>query len=279
MASSTGGGSRPAGRLVGVGMGPGDPELVTRRAVSVLRSSDRVVAPSTAVDAVGRAEAIAREACPGLRTERLVFSMSATGSARERTSAYEDATERLLPWLDAGERLAFVTLGDPNVYSTFSSLAAAVRSLRPSVVIETVPGIMAFQALAASTGSVVLEATESLTLVTALDGLGALDSALREPDRAVLVYKGGRHLPAITEAVQSAGRLSGSVMGELLGLPGERTGELEHEGLQEATYLATVIVPPSSRARRFAPPGGGAPPSDPSEKIGPLSRDGRGREA
>jgi precorrin-2/cobalt-factor-2 C20-methyltransferase len=122
-----------------------------------------------------------------------------------------------------------------------------VRSLCPDAAIETVAGIMAFQALAARAGFVVLEGTETLSLVTALDGPEDLDDALTDPARAVAVYKGGRHLPAIAKRLAGAGRLHGAVAGELLGLPGERAGALDELAGAPASYLATVLVPPGRR--------------------------------
>ncbi len=259
VASALGG----AGRLVGVGVGPGDPELVTAKALRVLQQSDRVVAPSTSLEAVGRAETIVRQCCPGLHTERLVFEMTAAGPGAEaaRHRSHLRAATSLLKWLDAGEEVAFVTLGDPNIYSTFSSLSSAVRQLRPDVAIETVPGVMAFQALAAATGVALLEGTESLALVTALDGTASLEKALEDPDRAVVVYKGGRHLPEISQILTRAGRAIGSVVGELLGLPGERSGPVDELGDVPATYLATVVVPP--RSRQLQPPGTEGPGGSP----------------
>jgi precorrin-2/cobalt-factor-2 C20-methyltransferase len=163
------------------------------------------------------------------------------------STVYADAAARIAAALDRGERVAFATLGDPNIYSTFSSLARAVRALCPDAPIETVAGIMAFQALAARAGFVVLEGTETLSLITALDGPDALDGALTDRSRAVAVYKGGRHLPAIAKRLAAAGRLDGAVAGELLGLPGERAGPLDELADAPASYLATVLVPPAGR--------------------------------
>ena len=232
--------------LVGVGVGPGDPELVTVKALRALREADRVFAPSVAVDAVGRAEAIVREAAPDVGTERLAFVMATDGDAR--AAAIDHAADRLVECLDAGERVAFITLGDPNVYSTFTSVAEAVRRRRPSVPIETVAGIMAFQELAARAATPLLDGTGTLALVTALDGTADVEAALAEPDRAVVVYKGGRHLPAVAKCLADAGRLDGAVMGELLGLPGERVVAVSDAADAPATYLATVIVPPAPPA-------------------------------
>jgi precorrin-2/cobalt-factor-2 C20-methyltransferase len=229
--------------LVGVGVGPGDPEHVTLEALRALREADRVFAPSLALDVVGRAESIVRQAALEVRVERIVIEMRRNGAAAD----YRAAARRIVGGLDRGERVAFATLGDPNVYSTFSSLAREVRALCPGTVIETVAGIMAFQALAARAGFVVLEGTETLSLITALDGPDALDGVLANRARAVAVYKGGRHLPAIAKRLAAAGRLDGAVAGELLGLPGERAGPLDELADAPASYLATVLVPPAGR--------------------------------
>lgn len=229
------------GRLVGVGVGPGEPDLLTCRAAAALRRADRVVAPSTAVDAIGRAEAIVRQAVPGLAVERVPFEMAPTRRARDRS--VDRAAVTVAAHLDAGEEVAWITLGDPLVYSTFSAVAAGVVRRRPATVVESVPGIMAFQALAARSGTVVADERDRVTIRTALDG-ESLDDDLSDPQTTVVVYKGGRRLPELAERAAQAGRGEAAVAGELMGMPGERIGRLgDLAAGGPASYLATVIVP------------------------------------
>lgn len=236
---------------MGVGVGPGDPGLLTIRAVDVLRGADRVLAPTMAADVEGRAESIVRRAAPDVAVERLVFAIVPDEDARR--SAHAAAAERVVSLLDAGERLAFVTLGDPNVYSTFHHLAEVVEGRRPGTAVETVPGIMAFQDLAARSGTVVLDGAERLHLVSAVDGPGVLDVPLADPEAAIVIYKGGRHLPDLVSRLRAAGRLDGAVLGELLGLPGGRVTLLADAPGGPASYLASVLVPPARRAGEDAP--------------------------
>jgi precorrin-2/cobalt-factor-2 C20-methyltransferase len=75
-----------------------------------------------------------------------------------------------------------------------------------------------------------------------------LDTPLLDPEAAIVIYKGGRHLPAIVARLEAAGRIDGAVFGELLGLPGERVGRLGDAPDGAAAYLASIVVPPSRRS-------------------------------
>jgi precorrin-2/cobalt-factor-2 C20-methyltransferase len=234
----------PGPALVGVGVGPGDPGLVTGRAVEVLRQADRVLAPTTSAAAVGRAEAIVREVAPDVAVERVCFVMQVATEAR--AAALQAAADRVVDLVDAGERVAFVTIGDPSVYSTFGSLAAAVRDRRPAVPVDVVPGIMAFQDLAARTATALVDGTEHLVLVPAHAPAGSrvLEAAVADPDAAVVVYKGGARVGTVAATLAEHDRLDGAVLGELLGLPGGRVAPLAEVADRPASYLATLIVPP-----------------------------------
>lgn len=256
--------------LVGVGVGPGDPALLTLRAVEALRSADVVLAPTTATDTEGRAEAIAAGAVAELPFERVVFVMEVDTEARH--GALADVVERVVTHLDAGRRVAFVTLGDPNVYSTFSSVAEGVAARRPAVPITTVPGIMAFQELAARSSTVLVDGHESLVLVPAhLTLSSVIDEALGDDDVALVVYKGGRRIADLAGRAAAADRTEGAVLGELLGMAGERIGPLTDavdEG-RRPSYLSTAIFPPSRRSHPTGASEGGADPDRGADPVAP----------
>jgi precorrin-2/cobalt-factor-2 C20-methyltransferase len=134
--------------------------------------------------------------------------------------------------------VAFATIGDPNIYSTFTYLADAVRERVPDLVVETVPGVTAMQDLAARSGTVLCEGTESLALLPLTAGIDAFDEALTHFD-TVVAYKGGRQMSAVRGVLDRHCRLEDAVFGASLGLPDEQIGPLP----ETAPYLSTVLVP------------------------------------
>ena len=229
-------------KLVGVGVGPGDPELVTVKGVRVLREADLVVVPVMDPDEMGRAEATVR-AYVDREPLRLVFALDDRGGATpERRTAWEAAADRVAAELRGGAgSVAFATIGDPNIYSTFTYLADAVRERLPEVEVETVPGITAMQDLAARSGTVLCEGTESLALLPLTAGVPAFEEALTQFD-TVVAYKGGRRMPQVLEVLERLDRLDGAVYGAALGLPDEQVGPAARLS-GETPYLSTVLVP------------------------------------
>ena len=234
------------GVLVGVGVGPGDPELLTLKGLRALERADTVFVPVGDGGERGRAEAVVARHLPPEQLVRLVFALG--DDPRERERSWDAAGERVAGAIRDGGTVAFATIGDPNLYSTFSYLAQTVRGLVPDVRVETVPGITAMQDLAARSGTVLAEGTERLALFPLTARPERLEEALRVFD-TVVCYKGGRHLSRVIEAARAADRLEGAVYGAHLGLEGEEVRPaLEMDG-RTGPYLSTVILPGRRDAR------------------------------
>jgi precorrin-2/cobalt-factor-2 C20-methyltransferase len=229
-----------SGRLVGVGVGPGDPELLTVKGLRVLREADAVFVPVADTGEVGRAEATVREYLDEEGITRLLFALSDDTQARERN--WTDAANEVSKHLENGETCAFATIGDPNVYSTFTYLARTVREIEPQAEVETVPGITAMQDLASRSGTVLLEGDGRLALLPFTAGEESLREALAGYE-AVVCYKGGSRLGEVLRVAADEGRLEDAVYGARLGIDGEEIVPAREMVGREGTYLSTVLFP------------------------------------
>ncbi len=238
-------------RLIGVGVGPGDPELVTVKGVNALRAADIVVVPVMDTGERGRAEATVLHYVPQEKVVRVVFALNERSDRARREAAWDAAGERVAELLGRHGSVAFATIGDPNVYSTFTYLAQTIVELVPGVVVETVPGITAMQDLAARSGAVLTEGTEPLTLVPVTAGSAVLKDALAGPG-TVVAYKFGRHAAEVAEALRETGRIGDAVWGASLGLPEQSVRPAADLGSEPLPYLSTLIAP----ARRDGGRGG-----------------------
>ena len=276
-------------RLIGVGVGPGDPELVTVKAVRVLREADVVLVPVLADPvaaepaAPGRAETIIRAYVGADRIKRLEFALNDTGGVTpRRAAAWQAAAAAVADEFAAGAiTIAFGTLGDPNLYSTFSYLAQTVRALVPDVTVETVAGITAMQDLASRAGISLAEGAEPVTLVPLNGGVAALDQALAGGGTVVGYKVGAAASPApaiLRDRLHAAGRLDGAIIGARLGLEGELIAPAAEvlrpmrstRDIPDIPYLSTLIVPtlrPATAGSALRPatpdPPSARPPPDP----------------
>lgn len=236
-------------RLVGVGVGPGDPELLTVKAARLLDSAEVILVPATETSGqgAGRAERVVSQACPQAvgRVQRIPFSMSERhGVGPRRTESWRAGVTAAVEAFRRGARtVAFATVGDPTIYSTFSYLRAGVAEELADVDFALIPGITAMQALAAASGWPLVEGREILALVPATVGPQKLGELLDVAD-TVTIYKGGRTLPAVLDQLRSHQR--GAVIGTDVSLPGQQLTTLDEVDAQETLpYFSTVLSAPS----------------------------------
>lgn len=211
---------------------------MTIKGLRALREADEVFVPVGDTGEVGRAEATVREYLDEGRIRRLLFALSNDAALRERN--WTDAAREVSGHLRDGKTCAFATIGDPNVYSTFTYLARTVRETVPEVEVETVPGITAMQDLASRSGTVLLEGDERLALLPFTAGESRFREAL-EGFETVVCYKGGSRLGEVLDAAEKAGRLEDAVYGARLGIEGEEVLPAGEMLGREGTYLSTVI--------------------------------------
>lgn len=228
--------------LVGVGVGPGDPELVTVKGVNALRDAAVVVVPVMDTGERGRAEATVLHYVAAEKVVRVVFALNERTDRARREAAWDAAGARVAELLRTRGSVAFATIGDPNVYSTFTYLAHTIGELLPGTAVVTVPGITAMQDLAARSGAVLTEGTEPLTLVPVTAGAAVLKQALEGPG-TVVAYKFGRLAEEVATALRETGRTEDAVWGSALGLPEESIRPAAELTDGPLPYLSTLIAP------------------------------------
>ncbi|GAB77085.1 precorrin-2 C20-methyltransferase /cobalt-factor II C20-methyltransferase [Austwickia chelonae] len=240
----------PPRRLIGIGVGPGDPELVTLKAVRALHDAQAILVPATEASrgGAGRAEQIVLACCPQAAPaiRRIPFSMAdRSGVTSRRREAWETSAQAALDaFADGATTVVFATVGDPSVYSTFSYLAGHVTAARDDVHAEIVPGITAMQALAASAGTPLVEGTEVLALVPVTAGAERYREALEFAD-TVVAYKGGRQLPLMLHHLTETGRTDQTVLGENIGLDREKITPATELTENTAPYFSTALTTPT----------------------------------
>ena len=234
--------------LIGVGVGPGDPELVTLRTVRILREADAILVPYTeaTTDGPGRAETIITAVAPEIveRIKRIPFSMrERSGVGEKRRASWQVSADAAITAFDEGARtVALATVGDPTVFSTFTYLRANVEERLPDVSVELSPGITAMQALSAASGRPLVEGKEVLALVPPTVGMEKLGQVLDLVD-SVAIYKGGRKLPDVVEQLRQRDRQA--VIGTDVTLESEQIVTLgEVADTQALPYFSTVLTTP-----------------------------------
>ena len=230
------------GTLYGIGVGPGDPELLTLKAVRVLKAVSHVFAAASSKNDYSLALEIVREHLPPeTPVDHLLFPM--TFHAEGLENAWTANCERVVQILGEGKHVAFLTIGDPLTFSTFIYLMRKIRNRLPGVKIVTVPGITSFQAAAACATVPLAEGEEAITIISGAKGGDRLKEAIRVSENVVLM-KTYKQFPQIVSQIEEAGLTDSCCFVSRCGLDGqviERDFKRVCE-IQQPHYLSLMII-------------------------------------
>ena len=198
---STTGNSTNFGCFYGVGVGPGDPELLTLKALRVLQEVPLICTPRSETSQESYALDIVRDYLDEQRQEiiRIPFPIDDEAGA---AAVWRSAADTIGDHLAQGKDVAFITEGDPMLYSTFSYVLDSITSGYPEVTVEIIPGVSSVMAAAASAGVPLVTHGQRLVILPAVYGIDDLSEAISNYDTIVLMKVNRTLLQALANLEQ-----------------------------------------------------------------------------
>lgn len=237
-----------AGRLYGVGVGPGDPELMTLKAARLIGAAD-VVAFHAGRGKQSNARRIAADLIPAGAIEEVLEYPVTTGLTEHPggyagaiADFYERSAQRLAEHLAAGSDVVLLAEGDPLFYGSFMYMH---DRLAERFLTEIVPGVPAFAAATAAAATPLVRQTDVLTVLPGTLPEPELARRLADTDGAIIM-KLGRNFPAVRRALESAGRLDGAVYVERASTDAEAHHPVREVDPETVPYFSLVVVPGDS---------------------------------
>jgi precorrin-2/cobalt-factor-2 C20-methyltransferase len=223
------------GTLYGVGVGPGDPELMTVKAIRLL-SRASVVAYPAPEEGDSLARSIAQEHIPPGCAEialRLPFD-----PARSPADAYEAGAKAIAAHLTAGRDVVCLCAGDPMLYGSFVTLSERLQGRFP---VKIVPGVSSLTASAAVLGQALAMREDSLVVIPATRPAADIERLVLGAD-AVAIIKLGRHVAKVARILERLGLADRARCVERAGLPGEKVRTLAEAVAEGIPYFSMILV-------------------------------------
>ena len=229
------------GKLYGVGIGPGDPKLLTLKAKEALDKADIIFAPKGSDDGISVARGIIEQVIESKKIYvELTFPMTKDKNLLQKY--WRKAAQRIVGEIKKGKQAAFVTLGDPFIYSTYIYLLKMFKQDFPKIDVETIPGISAFNAAASRAGFSLLEGKEKMAVLPVTETLDGIEEALKDFDTVVLM-KVGAKLQKVIHLLKQKGLAKTAVLVSRAGHPNEKIiRNIARIKDKELGYLSVILV-------------------------------------
>ena len=229
------------GKFYGIGVGPGAPDLLTIRAAELLKTAEVVCIPRSAADNESVARKVAG-AYIGPAAEIIEVPTPMTRDKALLEAEWRRGAEKIAACLAAGKNVAFITIGDAMLFSTYTYLLKHVRAIMPDVEVESVPGVTSFAAAAAHLDLPLAEGTEKLAVLPAVDDPEALRPLLAAFDNAVLMKVAGKY-EEIVAVLGDLGLKDKAVYVSRLGYPDQFiTRDLDSLIGKKRDYLSLILI-------------------------------------
>ena len=225
------------GELLGIGVGPGDPELITLKGLAALRAAPVLAYPAPETGE-SLARAIVAPHLEGRARIEIAIRMPIVAARFPAQEVYERAARAIGAHLDAGRDVACICEGDPFFYGSFSFLFQRMAGRYPARVI---PGVSSLTACAAAAGAPLATRNDVLAVVPATLGAAELRARLSAVDAAAII-KVGRHLDKVRAVLDSLGLAAGARYIEHATMASERSVPLREAGAAPAPYFSMVLV-------------------------------------
>ena len=207
------------GTLFGIGVGPGDPELIPLKSVKTLRRVQVVFAAASTKNHHSLAVNIAQGLIPPTTSIKML-SFPMTRDKNETIKAWAENSRTIIAELEQGKDVAFLTVGDPMTYSTYGYILKHIQASAPHIAIKTIPGITSYQAAAARLNIPLVEGEESLLVTSGVKGGDHLRQLSRKPETVVFM-KAYRNAEDIISAINESEAFHECVGISRCGMPGE----------------------------------------------------------
>lgn len=224
------------GKLYSVGIGPGDPELMTLKAVRLLKECDVVALPKGDGD-IMTAKNIVNQIVNIDEKEQVVIYMPMTKDKDTLAKAHQEGADTITKLLDEGKKVVFITLGCPTVYATCIYVHKLV--LKAGYEAELVAGVTSFCAVAAKLNVSLCEKAEPLII---LPGSYKESSKFLDAPGNKVLMKSASQIASVRDELKERGLLSHAAMVERCGLPGEKVYRDLDEIDEKSSYFSIILV-------------------------------------
>jgi precorrin-2/cobalt-factor-2 C20-methyltransferase len=233
------------GTLYGIGVGPGDPELLTVKSARILSEVDVVFAAASTKNDYSLAVNIAGPHIPK-ETEVRMLQFPMTKDREETRKAWKAHAKTIIAELELGKNAAFLTLGDPMTYSTYGYILKNIQGIAPHIPIMTIPGITSYQAAAACINTPLVEGEECLLVVSGVNGGDRLRQMTIKPENVVFM-KAYRNIKDINAALEGASGFTRCVGVSNCSLPDQKIYQDIREFNDRSPEYWTLIIAKQSK--------------------------------